>query len=217
MSKGRGNFSIENVGKPFLTYVEEKQMEIDLGRSLQSENNARSTAWGTLLEEQCFNKMGLEYSLVSKVRYYHKEFCKRWSGMPDLLTDELIGDIKCPWTLKSFCKLVKIINSDNPAEALKENNPEYYWQLVSNAILCDRNKAMLVVYCPYLEDLPEVKELASGELDSRFAFINWATDEELPYLIKGKKYEDLNAVEFDIPEEDKEILTSRVKMAIELL
>lgn len=217
MSKGRGNWSIENVGSGFRTYVEEKRMERDLGRQLQSENSARPTAWGTLVEEQAFNKMGLQYSLVSKERYYHPIHKDYWNGMPDVITDESIGDIKCPWTMKSFCQLVNAMES---RERFKAEFPQYYWQLVSNAILCDKNEAMLIVYCPYQEDLKDIRELAEdrvGEQNNRFSFINWADDEELPYLVKGKKYEDINMMEFEIPQEDKDILTQRVEMAIEKL
>jgi hypothetical protein len=217
MSKGRGNWSIENLGAPFKTYVEEKEMEHKLGRSITTENNARSTAWGTLVEEQAFSKMDLKYSLVSKERFYHKEFKKYWSGMPDILTDDIVGDIKCPYTLKSFCKLVKNMGS---VETFKENHSDYYWQLVSNAILCGKDEAMLIVYVPFKEDLEDIKELArtkGEELDNRFAFINWATDEDLPYLIKGNHYNDINTLTFKIPQEDKDMLTDRVKMAVNQL
>ncbi len=36
----------------------------------------------------------------------------------------------------------------------------------------------------------------------------------MPYLIKGRKYKDINIMQFDIPEEDKVLLIERVKMAI---
>jgi hypothetical protein len=212
LSKGRGNFSIENIGKPFTTYVEEKVMEKNLERSLSSENSARPTAWGTLVEEHAFSKMGLEYSLVSKERFYKGDY---WSGMPDLITPEIVGDIKCPWTLKGFCKLVKSMNEG--VESFKDNHPEYYWQLVSNSILCKRDKAMIVCYVPYKEDLEDIRQLAEdhmGDLNNRFSFIQWADDEELPYLIEGNKYNDINVMEFDVPESDKNILTMRVAMAV---
>jgi hypothetical protein len=217
-SKGRGNWSIENTGSGFNTYVEEKQMERDLGRQLQTDNSARPTAWGTLVEEYAFSKMSLEYSLVSKERFYHPVHKEYWNGMPDIITEDLIGDIKCPWTLKSFCQLVNSMKQG--AEALKESHPQYYWQLVSNAILCDKDKAMLIVFVPYKEDLSEIRELAElhmGDMNNRFAFIQWAEDDDLPYLIKGNKYNDLNVMEFDIPKEDKEILTARVEMGIKII
>lgn len=222
-SKGRGNFTLENVGSSFTTYVEEKVMERNLGRQLTTDNSARPTAWGILVEEYAFEKLGLEYSLVSKTRYYHKEYKDYWNGMPDLITDEIVGDIKCPWTLKSFCSVVKSIDEFNKTKDLslfKKNHADWYWQLVSNGILCERDKAMLVVYTPYKGDLDGIRELAEthiGDQSNRFAFINWAEDDELPYIIEGNKYNDINTMEFDIPQEDKDILTERVKLAIKEL
>ncbi len=211
-SKKKNINHIDTPDSKFYTYVGEKVMEKQLGRSLTSENSARPTAWGTLVEEHAFSKMGLEYSLVSKERFYKGDY---WSGMPDLLTDEIVGDIKCPWTLKAFCELVNSMNKG--WEAFKEDHPKYYWQLVSNSILCKRDKAMIVCYAPYKEDLEDIRQLAEdhmGDLNNRFSFIQWAEDEELPYLIEGNKYNDINVMEFDIPQEDKDILTARVEMAI---
>lgn len=213
-SKGRAKNSI---GTPFYTYVEEKLFERLLNRPLNKEHSARPTSWGNLVEEYAFDKLGLEYSLVSKKRYAHKDFPEYWTGMPDLITDDLVGDIKCPYTIKSFCKLVKSMKLG--VDELKKNHPDYYWQLVSNAILCDRDKAMLVVYVPYLEDLEEIRELARDYVNdsNEYAFINWALDEELPYILKDGYYSDINSIEFEVPQEDKDFLTSRVELAIDIL
>lgn len=219
-SFGRGTDSLENTGSGFDTYIEEKAFEINLDKPINSEHNARPTSWGHLVEKVAFDRLGLDFKLVSKDRFYHKMFIKYWSGMPDLITDELVGDIKCPWTLKSFCTVVKSINIYNKTGDLslfKKNHKDWYWQLVSNAILCDRDKAIFVVYCPYLEDLKDIRELAEeslGDGTNKYAFITWAEDEELPYLKKSGKYNDINAMEFDIPQEDMDFLTARVKMAI---
>ena len=204
----------------FDTYVKEKYFERKLGRSLNSETQARSTAWGHLVEEQAFSKLGLEFSLVSRKRYAYpdSDLEDYWNGMPDLITPELVGDIKSPWTMNSFCNLVEALDS---VEKFKEDYPDYYWQLVSNAILTKRNKALIIVYCPYKSNLDEIRKLASDDLDPKFAFINWADDNELPYLIEGNYYNDINMLEFDIPKEDKDFLIERVTRAknklIELL
>ena len=150
--KGRGK--TEYFGAPALTYIKEKQLELRLGRSLSTETNSKTTNWGTFLEAIAFDKMGLEFSLVSKQRYAHK-YVDRWVGMPDILNADLVGDIKCPFTLKAFCEVVDAMSEDNPGEALKsltgqgETGSHYYWQIVSNAILCDRDVGGLFVYVPY--------------------------------------------------------------------
>ncbi len=213
MSKGRGNWSIDNTGKAFESYVKEKAFERKLGRPLQNKVNAKPTTWGTLVEEQCFNRLDLKYSLVSKDRYYHNDFSEYWSGMPDLITPELVGDIKSPYTLTSFMELLEAMTD---AENLKKAKPQYYWQLVSNAILCDRDIAVLVVYVPYKRDLAKIRELAQEKIDSSntYAWINWADDEELPYIPDDAELLDANSFEFKVSDKDKQMLNDRVELAI---
>lgn len=222
MSKGRGNWSLENVGAPFKTYVRDKVSEARLGRGLHQRQNSRITTWGLFVEKIVFDKLSFNYELVSKTRYSHPEI-KRWTGMPDLVTRDktLVSDIKCPWTLTSFCDLVESMAEG--AESLKNTHPEYYWQLVSSSVLTGIDTAELIVYVPYKEELEEIKDAANnhawdGVLDENaVAFINYATDEELPYLKKGKAYQNLNHLVFEVPQEDKDLLTARVKMAVEQL
>jgi hypothetical protein len=216
MSFGRGKRTIDNVGKAFETYVKEKAFERKIGRSLSLKINAKPTTWGTLVEEQCFNALDLKYSLVSKTRYRHPEFDDYWTGMPDLITPELVGDIKCPYTLTGLMDLLDCMES---LENLKSIKPAYYWQLVSNGILCERDTAVLVAYVPYRKDLETIKELARQQVDeaNTYAWINWAEEDELPHLPNECDLSDVNLFEFTIPQEDKEMLTERVKMAVERL
>ena len=211
-------------GAPALTYIEEKQMERRLGRGLSSDTNSKPTNWGTVVEQFAFNKLGLEFSIVSKDRLQHPKI-KNWVGVPDLISEKKVGDIKCPFTLKSFCKLADIIKTGDP-KALKDNDGayddgfKYYWQLVSNSILTGLDVAVLAVYCPYKSDLDKIREYACSEFEgdiNKAAFINWATDDELPWLLDNGYYKDINVLEFEVPKEDKEYLTERVLKANELL
>jgi hypothetical protein len=202
----------EDFGAPALTYIEEKIMEAKLGRELQAEVDAQPTKWGTIMEPFAFDHIGLEYRLISKKRYHHPKL--PWSGMPDVITEELIGDIKCPWTLKAFCKLVDAMGD---IEALKKASPEYYWQLVSNAILCRKKKALLIVFAPYKEQLNDVRKHAMAQLDVDGSFINYKEDNELPYLLKGKFYKNINEYEFTVPKDDIDFLTKKVTEASILL
>lgn len=206
----------KDFGKPALTYISEKIMEIRLGRELTKDHNAKPTNWGTFIEQRAFDCMGLEYQLVSKERYFHPEI-KHWSGMPDANTPDLVSDIKCPWTLKAFCELVDAI--EKGVSVFKAEFPEYYWQLISNAILTKKTRAAIFVYCPYKSELEEIRVMAEnydGD-QNKIAFINWASDDELPYLIEGRHYKNLNSFEFDVPQEDIDLLTERVKKAVAML
>ena len=215
MSKGRGNWSLENVGAPFKSYVQEKIYESRTGVSMNKDISARPAIWGWFMEQWVFeNKMGLDYSLVSKKRYKHPDL--PWSGMPDTLLEDSVGDIKNPYTLLSFCQKVDSLES---LESFKSLTPEYYWQLVSNAILAEKEYAEIFIHVPYQDELAAIRE-ATEDYDgdqNKVAWINWATDDELPHILKDHYYKDLNHFRFKVPEEDKELLTERVKMASKLL
>jgi len=206
----------KSFGKPALTYIAEKNMERMLGRSLNSEHSARPTTWGTLVEERVFELLPLEYQLVSRERLVHPD-CDSWVGMPDCVNETEVCDIKSPYTLKSFCELVDACNKG--IEGFKEHSPEYYWQLISNAILTNRKYITLIVYVPYKSELDAIRELANNYLGdaNKMAWIGFANDEDLPYLIEGKHYKNLNIFKFEVNEADKQELTERVLTASKLL
>jgi len=75
-----GNFTSSNIykllakdrsgkgfGKPALTYIEEKNMERILGRSLATESDARPLQWGKLCERFVFESLSTAYTLCSDV------------------------------------------------------------------------------------------------------------------------------------------------------
>lgn len=202
----------KSFGKPALTYIKEKKYEKLLGRSLQKDAKSKSLLWGRLCESFVFGKLDLMYKLESKIRYQHKDITN-WNGMPDTLRDDVVGDIKCPFTLLSFIDLVSACSKGY--EEFKKESPEYFWQLISNAILTNSKKIELIVFCPYLEDLQEIRIIASDNLD--YKFLDYADNEELPYLIKGNHFKDLNIFEFDIEQKDIDFLTEKVRNAVELL
>lgn len=223
-----------SMGKPAYTYIEECILERKLGRSIDTETNARPLSWGNLVESRVFDLLGIDYKLSSKETIVHPDFdC--WSGTPDANKfDEggTIVDIKCPITLKSFCKLVEPIYNGLTGQKLIEHirknymigtqktGEKYYWQLVSNAILTGSKYAELIAYCPYKSELDSIRELiqkGDGEMQSKYGWINWASDDELPWLPDGGYYKNLNVIRFEVPEPDKTLLTERVKQGELLL
>lgn len=203
------------------TYIRQKKREIMLGRNLQKERAARPTSWGKLIETRVFNLLETEYILCSDERDVHPEY-ERWTGAKDLLTESKVCDVKCPFSLDVYCDKADIM-IENDVEKLKSNFPENYWQLVSNSILTGKPIAELIIYCPYLKELVDIKhELHSGELDypgnlNDIAWINWADDSELPYLLPDKHYKNMYKMEWKVSQEDKDFLTQRVSRAIELV
>lgn len=208
-------------GAPALTYIEEKNFERRLGRSIDTESNAKPLSWGKLVEGIGFEKLGLEYSLSSTETIVHPEY-DFWSGSPDGLKEDTVIDLKCPITLKSFCQFVQPIyegltgmDAINMIRAEHKDGDKYYWQLISNAILTSSRYAELIVYAPYEDDLQEIKSAADG--NSNLYWLQFADNKELPFLIKGGYYKDLNVIRFEVSDYDKEFLTNKVIEAGKML
>ena len=208
-------------GVPALTYIEERNMARRLGRSLTTETNSRPTTWGKCLEPFAFQKLGFDYDLVSDVTIQHPDI-PYWCGSPDLIGANLVGDEKCPMTLKSFCQLVDPIynglSGDEAIQIIREKHPDgekYYQQLVSNSILTNSTFAELIVYVPFRSDLDEIRLSAADRKEYRW--IEYADDYELPWLVDGGYYQDVNIIHFEIPQSDKELLTNAVIEAGKLL
>jgi hypothetical protein len=226
--KGAGTYCTS-----FFELVEECNMERRLGRSLTTEQNAKPLSWGKLCEKRAFDLLGMEYILSSNETHVHPTI-PYWSGSKDgIKHDEgkTVIDIKCPITLKSFCQLVDgtkdpksdlMLHSPLTIEAVRANHKDgdkYYWQLVSNSCINDCKYAELVVYVPYQYELDIIREMASnydGD-QNKMAWINWSQDIDLPYLIEGGHYKNLNIIRFEVPQADKDFLTERVKAAGKLL
>lgn len=219
----------KNPGKPFYTYVAECNMERRLQRAIETDNFSKPCAWGNLLEIYVQSKdeyISAKYEQRPDEPIGHPEH-DFWWGSPDMVNGDTVADLKCPYTLKSFCQLVQpLYDGKKGIEAmneLRDNHKEgedYYWQLVSNAILTNSKYAELFIFCPYLSELVAIQELAHEQpqgVASRFYFIANANIDELPYLPDGGYYKNLNVIRFEIPQADKDALTARVKMAGELL
>ena len=209
-------------GKPALTYIEEKNFERKLGRSLTSETTARATSWGKLLEKRVLEELlGIDYRPSSAESIVHHVYGDIWAGSPDAQKyDEggTIVDIKSTYTLKSFCQFAEC----ETIEDVRENHPDgedYYWQLVSNAIITNSKYAELIVYCPYQSELQSIRDLAAnidGE-QKNYYWIFTANDNELPYLKDNGFYKNVITFRFEVSENDKNLLTEKVLAASALL
>ena len=218
----------DGLGDAALTHIEERRMAKRLGRALTNESNGKETTWGKCLEPFAFQKLGFDYDLVSDVTIQHPDI-PYWCGSPDLIGDataagggKIVGDIKCPMTLKSFCLLVDPIynglTGDEAIQIIREKHPDgekYYQQLVSNSIQTNSAYAELIVYVPFRSDLDEIRLSAADKKEYRW--IEYADDYELPWLVDGGYYQDVNIIHFAVPQSDKELLTNAVIEAGKLL
>ena len=220
----------------FYNYVKEKKREAKLKREINTKAYTRPIIWGIVCELYVFEKkLGLEYSNMNKVgRLIHGEI-ENWTGIPDTFqkTKKIVGDIKCPSSLIKFCDLIE--NHQQSVEIFKENHFDYYWQLVSNTILTGEDKSESIFFVPYLRDLEEIGDfvdnLPQEELpkDLEWFQIQFISEEiksylengkmpmSIPYLPNDSEYKSFNSFVFDIPQEDIDFLTERVKKAVEEL
>ena len=194
------------------TYIEQIQNQKKLKRSLQKEANAKPLLWGHLCESYLKSKpeFNIKYPNVDEVTIIHPEI-NHWCGTPDSLLEDTVVDIKAPWTLQSFVDLLKIIDKKD-IEFFKKENPKYYWQLVSNSIITNKKFAELIVYCPYYEELSDLILHINDRVELMncrvFTFLEF---DELPYIYKDSEFKDLNIFKFEVPNEDKQLLTETIK------
>lgn len=200
------------------TYIEEKKIELRLGRSIDTEAYSKPMAWGSFLEMFVFDKIGLEYEITSNTTDIHPTI-KGWSGSKDLIVrGEKIGDIKC-YQPKRFAQLSDALILQDVAN-FKAKFAKEYWQLVSNAIINNVPEVESIVYMPYQSELSELREHAEnyeGADQWKYRFIYESDDVDLAYLPDGGYYQNLNRFQFVVPESDKTLLTNAVLSATKLL
>lgn len=196
------------------TYIEEVAIEARLGRILNSAASGRPCQWGHALEPRVAQMVEFEYEYCSDKTIVHPEY-SCWAGTPDLIGKDKVADIKCPYTMKSFVQLTDIVLAGDK-EALKKDFPEYFWQLVSNAILTNKQEAELIVYCPLKSELESIRDELSERDDTddqtELQWIFFAKDEALPYVIDGGYYKNLNRFPFSVDDADCAQLVNAILM-----
>lgn len=204
-------------GKPAKTYIKEKIMEIEFGRSIDKNVSSREMEWGKLCEDRVFQIVDSSYTKMHDVTLQHPNY-EFWAGSPDAdrQRHNAVSETKCPFTHLSFYNLVKSFEVGGIDEVRKVHakGEQYYWQCVSNAELLGYNKAELIVYMPYQKELSEIR-LESANMG--FPWIGFAVDEDLPYLLNDGKFKNVNILPFDIPANDFEALREVVEIASKLL
>ena len=213
-------------GAPALTYIDIKKREVKLGRQMEQQKSFRSSAWGTMMQYRVLNFLitSTEYKPVSDKRFEHPVL--PLSGSPDFICEDRIGDVKC-FELDNFTFTHDMASLGY--ESLKKECPDIFWQLVSNAILCEKTKAELILYVPYKNEIPLIRDedewsnfLTPEQFeDKNFKWwinsLSFMDDDELPYLLPMHHYPNLSTFQFDIPESDRLALTNRIIMANKIL
>lgn len=217
-----GNFSSSEIvrlcgsKKVRETYIKEKNIERRLGRVLKKDFTSEATSWGHLMEYWGFGLLDTSYSLISLKTLRHDKV-KSWVGTPDAINNpdpKAVCDIK-GLQLKNFCEMVDAWHKGGIAKIREdcEDGEKYYYQIVSGGCLTGCKYGELILVCPYLSQLDDVRAAASrydGPDPGRFARFPFKSDDELPYLPDGGHYKNINVFRFEIPSADKCFLYDRV-------
>lgn len=224
----------EGFGVAAITYISEKRMERLLGRSLDTETNARPLTWGKVVERRPFELLDTSYTFSSTETDVHPEI-EYWAGSKDgtrETEERAVFDIKCPITLKSFCQFVMPLycglEGNDAIDAIRngfehdgvryekhKSGEDYYWQLVSNACINKCDWAELIVYMPYESELADISLMAEDHPNGMW--IRFPNEGDLPYIKDGGVFKNVNVIRFRVPKEDKELLTKNVLKAGKLL
>lgn len=225
----KGGKSGAMFGSKAETYIQQTNWERRLKRSLDTETNAKALSWGKLLERYVHESiLPLEYRVMGDESMLHPTV-DNWSGSADCIkADEgrTVGDNKCPLTLTSFCQLADPLYDGlvgkEAIEAICENHTDgdkYFWQLVSNAEIYDCKYAELIVFMPYKSELNAIRDLANHPnfAGMEYQWIRKSDDEQLPYLLDGGFYKNLNIIRWEVERADRDYLKLIVFEASKLL
>jgi len=195
-----------------------------LGRPLNLEKETNATKWGHYLEQRVHDLLPTSYRLIGKKTQQHPKY-SFWVGSPDndCQVESVVGDTKC-YEPTNFCQYVDCLAEAERTKNIllfKENFPQQYWQLISNACILNVDNIEAIVYMPYFSELQEIRQSVNDLEDEgdrkKYAFIANNHYNSLAYIQDGSEYKNLNRFRFAAPKEDKEFLTAKIIEAGKLL
>ena len=216
-----------------MTYITECNYERFLGDSIDTEFDAKPTSWGLLMEQLVFANIGLEYTHCSNITTQHPTIpylVGSADGFKEI-AERTVYDFKAPFSKKSFVGLVlplycELTGFDAMTAIRKgftyngfkfpkhKDGEKFYWQGVSNCLINNCNWFELIVFMPKQKDLIEINNLIGD--DPRYNWIKY-NPESIPYLLDDSKFESKNIIRFEVPQSDKDFLTSQVEKAGKML
>lgn len=201
------------------TYIEERFYERKRKRSLSQDAYSRATAWGNIIEKYVFELLNIDYSMTSSETTCHPDFGNFWSGSCDLIVPGVkISEIKA-YEAKKFCQYAECLLSED-LDRFKNDFAQEYWQIVSNACIHGVSKGEAILYQPFDKEAKAISEFIEcydGEdvFQYRYIYDDIADNYlyKLPFQPNDSGYPNLVVFEFDIPEQDKILLTNRILLA----
>lgn len=213
-------------GAGAITYIKERIAEFELGRGVEKDVYTQDMAWGKLWERYVNSILGFEYEMIIDKTTVHPNY-PFWSGSQDFnkhIDGGCISELKC-YQLKKFHSYSRCLIKQD-IQLLKENFKQEYWQIVSNSCINNTKYGEAIAFMPTQKEVEEmrerleytdyiVKELKDDEWKYRFI---WEKDlYDLPFIPEHSDFPSMIKFQFEVPQEDKELLTERVEKAIELI
>lgn len=205
-----------------MSYIMDKIYQTRMCAPVDSPDTGIASIWGLFCEKYVFQSLPTEYELLGDVPHKHPIYGAFWVGSPDVKNHRLkaTGEIKCPYTRRSFCKLVEpIYRGLKGIEAInyiRENHSDgekYYWQLVSNSCILGYDFAELIIFMPKESELEKLRDFlyCMKEDEQRKYHRLWMMeDERIPFIPESSEYQSMNKILFEIPDADKELCRVRI-------
>lgn len=220
---GKGEYGF---GSGAITYIKERAMELELGRSINLPVYKQDMVWGKLWEVWVHWQLGNEYKLGIDKTTIHPKY-PFWSGSEDFKIDIPgggISELKC-YQMKNHYDYVKCLLKHD-IECFKKEFKDEYWQIVSNCIIHNCKFGEAIAFMPTEENLLEMRQLLEHtdyveknlkDDPWKYEFVYSKDLYDLPFIPKHSDFPSMVKFRFEVPTDDIVFLTKCVLNAEKLL
>lgn len=216
MVDGKGKYGF---GAGAITYINQKAMELELGRGISLPVNKWEMSWGKLWEVWVHWQLGSEYELVIDKTTIHPKY-EFWSGSEDFQVKVdygCISELKC-YQMENHFKYSRCLQKQD-IELFKKEFSAEYWQIVSNSLIHNTKFGEAIAFMPTEENLIEMRQLVE-ETDYiekhikddlwKYRFVYEKDLWDLPFIPIHSDFASMTKFRFEVPVNDKILLTKKV-------
>ena len=221
--KGNGKYGF---GVGAITYINERIMELEFGRSISLPVHKWEMSWGKLFEVWVHWQLGSEYDLIIDKSTVHPKY-PFWSGSQDFnvnIDSGCISELKC-FQFKKHYEYAKCLQKQN-VDLFRSDFKDEYWQIVSNSCIQDTKYGEAIAFMPTEENLKEMIDLVENtdyvekhlkDDPNKYKFIYDRPFYDLPFIPSHSDFPSMVKFRFEVPLKDKIFLTERVIKAQKIL
>lgn len=196
----------------YTTYVNEIAAQVICDSPKVRTGSGRAGSWGTMCEKYAY----LTHANQDRWRFQSDLFIinpaiPHHGGTPDMVADDAVADIKCFWQDK-VTRLRLVMHQGGP-HALREEFPDVYWQLLSNAMILRVNKAVLFSFIPSIIELDNIRDFAADLTGNEHKWVVYASDEELPHIGTDAIIDPVEEMEWVVDSGDLDALKENISAA----